>query len=401
MARTKASLRRSQPQGCPVSTELRSMLAKVCEEVGLPGGSKPADIITCLTDDWGVDLSHCKDFDGKVRAMYCAVSGEQPKSTAKAVFFRGKDLASRMYTLRKRATFPGGGAVPPLQRFKLAGSAVCQFVLLHRIVAEYIEQERRRPLLPESRAHKRRRTDDEHELPQQDATNKELDALQSPSSGGALCSSLRAEHELPPDCELQFHREALADAPPGSFDALWERFPDPPPNPLNPAQRLRRSQMTYGGAYRFGRQLSPDAGPVEQAPELVQMALRDARQRAAGAGLDPALYNSVHCNAYPDGRAGLSWHGDDERDHLRGAPIYSYSFVQCPPGGVDYRLFQVRRRSDGALCRSLQTRNGDLVVMAGGAFQTSTEHRVPSTSARGAAATRRINLTVRARDVAA
>lgn len=360
------------------------------------------------------------------------------KPTVQTAFWRGKDLASKMYTRRKRATFPRGGAVPPLQRFKLAGKAVRQFVVTHRLVATYIEQERRRPLLPATRAPKRRRTNDEHELPQQDATNKEvdikrvqiaqlksclaepntdkrkaklqrkieatekeLDTLQSLSSGGALCSSLRAEHELPPDCELQFHRKALADAPPGSFDALWERFPDPPPNPRNPEQRLRRSQMTYGGAYRFGRQLSPDAGTVEQAPALVQMGLRDARQRAADAGHDPALYNSVHCNAYPDGRAGLSWHGDDERDHLRGMPIYSYTFVQCPPGAVDYRLFQVRRRSDGALCRSLKTRNGDLVVMAGKAFQTRTEHRVPSTSAQGATATRRINLTVRARDVAA
>ena len=291
------------------------------------------------------------------------------KPTAQTAFWRGKDLASRMYTRRKRATFPGGGAITSLQRFKLAGKAVRQFVVTHRLVATYIEQERRRPLLPATRAPKRRRTDD--------------------------------EHELPPDCELQFHRKALADAPPGSFDALWERFPDPPPNPRNPEQRLRRSQMTYGGAYRFGKQLSPDAGTVEKAPALVQMALRDARQRAADAGHDPALYNSVHCNAYPDGRAGLSWHGDDERDHLRGMPIYSYTFVQCPPGAVDYRLFQVRRRSDGALCRSLQTRNGDLVVMAGKAFQTRTEHRVPSTSAQGATATRRINLTVRARDVAA
>jgi len=136
------------------------------------------------------------------------------KPTAQTAFWRGKDLASRMYTRRKRATFPGGAAVPPLQRFKLAAKAVRQFVVTHRIVAKYIEQERRRPLLPERRAHK-------------------------------------------------------------------------------------------------------------------------------------------------------------------------------------------RRRSDGALCRSLQTRNGDLVVLAGKAFQTRTEHRVPSTSAKGAAATRRINLTVRARDVAA
>ena len=87
------------------------------------------------------------------------------KPTAQTAFWRGKDLASRMYTRRKRATFPGGGAITSLQRFKLAGKAVRQFVVTHRLVATYIEQERRRPLLPATRAPKRRRTDDEHELP--------------------------------------------------------------------------------------------------------------------------------------------------------------------------------------------------------------------------------------------
>jgi hypothetical protein len=80
MARTKQTLRRFQPQGSPVWTECSAMLAEVCKQVDLPfPDTKPADIITHLTRDWGVDLSHCKDFDEKARAMYCAVSGEQPK----------------------------------------------------------------------------------------------------------------------------------------------------------------------------------------------------------------------------------------------------------------------------------------------------------------------------------
>jgi hypothetical protein len=78
MARTKQTLRRFQQEKAPVWDDCSRMLEEVCRQVNLPfPATKPADIITHLTRDWGVDLSHCKDFYEKVRKMYWDVVPEQ------------------------------------------------------------------------------------------------------------------------------------------------------------------------------------------------------------------------------------------------------------------------------------------------------------------------------------
>jgi alkylated DNA repair dioxygenase AlkB len=95
-------------------------------------------------------------------------------------------------------------------------------------------------------------------------------------------------------------------------------------------------------------------------------------------------FNFVLCNLYPDGKAGLGWHADDEDDLLRDAPIASLSL-----GAV--RDFALRRGRHGPASHTLALAHGSLLVMAG-PTQRFYQHRVPP---RARCHEPRINLTFR------
>jgi alkylated DNA repair dioxygenase AlkB len=106
------------------------------------------------------------------------------------------------------------------------------------------------------------------------------------------------------------------------------------------------------------------------------------RQRVEG--LTGCAFNSVLLNRYRDGRDGMGWHADDERELGIHPVITSVSFGAT-------RRFQLRHRRDGLEKATLELGNGDVLLM-GGEMQRNFVHAVPKTTR---SVGERINLTFR------
>jgi alkylated DNA repair dioxygenase AlkB len=99
--------------------------------------------------------------------------------------------------------------------------------------------------------------------------------------------------------------------------------------------------------------------------------------------LTGVVYNFVLINRYKDGKDGVGWHADDERQIDQANPIASVSF-----GGS--RKFDLRLTKSPQVKTRFQLSHGDLVVMHPGC-QTHLQHQVP----KQANAHPRLNLTFR------
>jgi len=110
-----------------------------------------------------------------------------------------------------------------------------------------------------------------------------------------------------------------------------ERVP-PTPNLYNRnAKPIGRKECTFGATYKFsGRQGTTIHGPVDLWPEAVQRALSLTRQLADQLSIDPAVYNGVHSNLYPHGKATVGIHQDNEGAMVKGMPIFSYTLLSDP-----------------------------------------------------------------------
>jgi alkylated DNA repair dioxygenase AlkB len=99
--------------------------------------------------------------------------------------------------------------------------------------------------------------------------------------------------------------------------------------------------------------------------------------------LTGVVYNFVLINRYKDGKDGVGWHADDERQIDQEKPIASVSF-----GGS--RKFDLRLTKSPQVKTRFQLSHGDLAVMHPGC-QTHCQHQVP----KQANAQPRLNLTFR------
>jgi alkylated DNA repair dioxygenase AlkB len=106
--------------------------------------------------------------------------------------------------------------------------------------------------------------------------------------------------------------------------------------------------------------------------------------RARVEALTGYRYNSVLLNLYRDGRDGMGWHSDDERELGRDPVIASVS-LGAP------RRFCLRHRRHRSLQSDLLLPHGSLLCM-GGATQHHWEHAVPKTRR---PVGERVNLTFR------
>ena len=176
------------------------------------------------------------------------------------------------------------------------------------------------------------------------------------------------------------------------FQSLWDfGMSDDTVKPtIFMGSRVHRKQATFGGAYNFSKQKSTVIyGPEESWPNAVQIALDDARLRSS---IMDTL-KMVHVNWYPDGKANLMPHADDEKgEFMTQKPIYSYTLLKDPEKP---RGFQIYRKCapKHAIC-DVKLGNGDLLVMAG-EMQNHYLHGVKRTQA---ATSPRINITVRSVD---
>ena len=181
------------------------------------------------------------------------------------------------------------------------------------------------------------------------------------------------------------------------FDEMWDRRPEQTVDPVW-GGTISRRQGTFGQEYRFGRQISPNLGPLESAPAIVQRCVETVKNSMADVFEVPDDADFfAHANWYRKESA-LGAHQDDETLHRPGAPIFSFTFFMPGGPGADYRYFVVSQNGKAPWGRqwAVPLRHGDAVVMSG-PFQkkhTGVFHRVPAGLKRHEGP-RRINVTVR------
>lgn len=95
-------------------------------------------------------------------------------------------------------------------------------------------------------------------------------------------------------------------------------------------------------------------------------------------------FNGVLCNLYRDGRDGVAWHADDERE-LGPAPVIASVSLGAT------RRFQLRRHDDRSRRHDIDLTHGSLLVMRGDT-QRHWLHQIPKTTSDVGP---RINLTFR------
>lgn len=169
------------------------------------------------------------------------------------------------------------------------------------------------------------------------------------------------------------------------FEELWQLGEILPPT-IHPQWKttLLRKQATYGACYTFAKQKTTHILTEESEwPILIRMAMEDARSRVPE-NVRPWL-NVGHVNWYTKG-AGICPHKDDEDCHVRGVPIFSYSF------GCD-REMQIYDMNK-AIIGTLQLSDGDLLIM-GGKMQDYFFHGIKTKTSKKAVMERRINITIR------
>ncbi len=159
---------------------------------------------------------------------------------------------------------------------------------------------------------------------------------------------------------------------------------------------VKRRQKTFGADYKF----SGDGGgrpctPLDVAPAWVRRCVAHAEHVAPKIGAGNFRADIVQVNWYDGGTAGISRHQDDEKFLAPGAPIFSYTALAdaSPP-----RTFRIATDKKGPPLLDLKPNNGDMIIMHGPDFQTKLWHEVPKTTALAAKMSRRINVTVRAKN---
>jgi alkylated DNA repair dioxygenase AlkB len=143
---------------------------------------------------------------------------------------------------------------------------------------------------------------------------------------------------------------------------------------------IPRFQRLYGDRdYRYsGITMIAD----KDIPTIVERCIEIARERAPEFQWNGALVNWYH-----DGSSYVGAHSDDEKDLVRGSPIFSFSFGSS-------RIFRVKSKPgmDVAVkAVDVDTGHGMLIVM-GGKMQTEFKHEIVKTRKPTG---RRINITVR------
>tara|TARA_X000000368_G_scaffold316458_1_gene253830 strand:+ start:496 stop:1227 length:732 start_codon:yes stop_codon:yes gene_type:complete len=177
----------------------------------------------------------------------------------------------------------------------------------------------------------------------------------------------------------------------------------PTRNTFNATKLNKRKQCTLvasGSEYDFSNQKNYNIhlDPVNW-PGVVKRALDLAKEMAVAEGLDPKMYNGVHCNYYNDGTCGIYPHADDEAQLVPNMPIISVTLL----AGIKVpRVFNIYENTKPAhkvtnqdIVAKVSLDHGDVLVM-GGTMQKSYYHGIKPSTSKALQSARRLNLTVRA-----
>lgn len=205
-------------------------------------------------------------------------------------------------------------------------------------------------------------------------------------------------------------RNAMANASPAAVEEAITFLDDDegvPPRSFR-QNRVPRKEATFGPIkYKQYHHVSndPTATNYRPWPALVTEVLRETQKLAAKfafAGVDADKYNSVHTNLYRDQYDSVDEHADDEACLIKGAPIYSWTFLETPALPRDFRIWESKdrwrkRKADGGPRNRWSTEvtlhHGDLLIMAGD-MQECFTHGIEKVPA-GTPVSRRLNFTVR------
>ena len=196
---------------------------------------------------------------------------------------------------------------------------------------------------------------------------------------------------LPPGCFLSVTPNAVR-VDDATFEAAWDSMP-PPHRFMGVEVRRRQCTWTDGAPYGF----TGDGGnrqmvPTREAPTIVHECIRASLEAAHRLGYGTWEPTIAVANWYDGGTAALARHQDNERGLADGMPIFSFTFL-----GRDStpRKFEVAPAKTGKATVVLEPKHGDMIVMFGENFQKTLWHGVPRTTAKAAARSRRINVTIR------
>jgi alkylated DNA repair dioxygenase AlkB len=137
---------------------------------------------------------------------------------------------------------------------------------------------------------------------------------------------------------------------------------------------LPRWDKVYGHDYNYSRTDHKSEEMTD--PSILRMV--DWAQNDSG-----YIFGGIIMNWYQDGRDYIGKHSDDEKQLLKGAPIYSFSFGET-------RTFRITGKHDDYQ-RDFELRDGSLIIM-GGDMQKHFKHEVPKRLKRNGT---RINITMR------
>lgn len=160
------------------------------------------------------------------------------------------------------------------------------------------------------------------------------------------------------------------------YNALWNLHPEEYPKIkiFNKEINTPRWFQNYGHSYQFSNK-NHRALPI---PEILQPYLDYANIQESDYN-----FNGILVNWYKDGGHYIGPHKDDERDLVKGSPIYCFSFGQ-------ERRFIISRLPDEKYEYTLP--NNSLIIM-GGECQKYYKHSIPKTKKK---CTSRISITIRA-----
>ncbi len=204
-------------------------------------------------------------------------------------------------------------------------------------------------------------------------------------------------------------RGAMTTASPEAVKQAIDFLDDDERVPVRPGQwgPTPRKEVTFGPKkYKQYHHVSddPKAENYREWPALVTEVLEKTQALArkfAFPGVDPNMYNSVHTNLYRDQYDSVGEHADDEKCLVKGAPIYSWTFLERPELPRDFTIWEskdhARKRNAGGRLVRWSTKvtlgHGDLLIMAGD-MQECFTHGIQKVGEK-TPVSRRLNFTVR------
>lgn len=184
----------------------------------------------------------------------------------------------------------------------------------------------------------------------------------------------------------------------GEFEAAVKFMTDEAkvPQQFSMGNKVPRKQCTFGPVKYKNYPLIPNEA---EWPSIVKRVRSATQTFAAQLGVaNPEEYTGVHANYYADAMDSVTAHSDAEKELIKGAPIFSYTYIvdnddSLARGFQIYKMTTAGDVVDGkGQVSDVTLRSGDLLVMMGD-MQQLFKHGIKKLPGKTVGA--RLNFTVR------